>query len=1346
MFGKWFGLRRQNKSRDRRRRTCFVPQLDLLEERSVPAIFKVNTTADTLHPGSLRWAITKANSSPAPNPIVQFDQSQLGPGDHNFMVTSPLPAIAPGVTIDGSTDANHIIINGQNAGLAASGLTIGDNVHLINLSIVDFGAAGILVHGHNDVITDCNSGTDFQLNPNKGNGTGIVVQQSGNVTIQKSGGGAVTGWITSNTSDGIYVLDSERVTVSSLSVVGNHRDGLRVVGGNAPAGQFVTSVQSNLFNGNGGNGISLFYSSHNDIGTEGQNRIGNEDSVLEHASAQGNHGDGILIESSAARAATNNLIYYNVIASNYGNGVELTGPLTSNNVLQDNFIGMALLHDPVDSGQTYATPWGNKLNGVLISNGASNNSVGGLGLCLNLDQPTHNGLGNVIDANVLSGVELTDPGTTLNYVEGNVIGTDPSGQFNSITETTGPFNGTVRFTGNGFNGVMVANGSTFNQIGGSGGTATVSGDGNLISGNMAAGVDLRGGGTSGNLLWGNLIGTDFSGHHPLGNLDGVIVQLGAAGNHVGSDGVGSGRSFGNVISGNQLMGVVVTDPGTTGNLIQSNMIGTNLDGTGAVGNGLDGVFIANGASNNFLGGANDIPLSDLPGNVISGNRHNGVEVPGAGTNSNFVFGNLIGPGSDGSSDIGNEMDGVLVTLGATGTSIGGPSPALGNTISGNSLSGVVITQGATQTIVQQNEIGTTFDGLFGLGNTHDGVDVQTGANHIENNLISANYGNGVVVNGSANLILGNGIGMDLTGMIPRGNHLDGIVLDVTSGPGDNFVLGNLISGNLGNGIEAFGPASAGNQIKANFIGTNVQGEPGNGANALDGILIENTTGYQIGGFAVGVGNLISGNGRSGVDIVGPGSTNLTVLGNKIGTDVNGQFPLGNGQNGVVIRDGASNNVIGGVVPGAGNLISGNGIDGVLISNIGGFGTPTTGNKIFGNKIGTNADGTGPLTNQTQQQGVQIVGADDNWVGGAEPGQGNLISGNLQDGVQISGAAGTTIQGNLIGTTFDGMHALANGRNGVELLQGTIDTTIGGLATSTTTPGNVISGNSVFGVVISDVGTSFNRVCGNFIGTTLGGGATLGNMSSGVVVEHGASANQIGASVPGGERMIIVGNVISGNGLDGVDLTDPGTNNNVVQGNSIGNYTPASGAPGNAHHGVWVLNGAQSNTIGGLAVGAGNVIADNGAAGVVIGFGPQDASAVSNAILSNSIYDNNGLCIDLGNLDQSPSPSGPGPNQFQSAPVLANAVYDGMNTRVTLSLQATPGAMFTIQIFASPSPDPSGSVEGQTLVMTMMETADASGNILVTISVPGNLTGQFITATATDSANNTSEFSNAVRVS
>jgi hypothetical protein len=205
----------------------------------------------------------------------------------------------------------------------------------------------------------------------------------------------------------------------------------------------------------------------------------------------------------------------------------------------------------------------------------------------------------------------------------------------------------------------------------------------------------------------------------------------------------------------------------------------------------------------------------------------------------------------------------------------------------------------------------------------------------------------------------------------------------------------------------------------------------------------------------------------------------------------------------------------------------------------------------------------------------------------------------------------------------------------------------------------------------------------------------------------------------------------------------GRRQRVVQGNLIGTYTSGNAYKGNAFRGVWVLNGAAFNTIGGFAPGAGNVIADNGAAGVVIGVGPQDKTAVSNAILSNSIYANHGLGIDLGNLGLDPSLTGPGPNNFQSAPLIANAQYNGATTVVRLVVHdATPGATFTIQIFASPSPNGSGYGDGRTLIATV---TGVVGNVVVIVPVPGNqnLAGQYITATATDSAGNTSEFSNAV---
>ena len=307
------------------------------------------------------------------------------------------------------------------------------------------------------------------------------------------------------------------------------------------------------------------------------------------------------------------------------------------------------------------------------------------------------------------------------------------------------------------------------------------------------------------------------------------------------------------------------------------------------------------------------------------------------------------------------MDGVLITQGATGTQIGGTAAAQGNVISANTLAGIVIGQSATDATVQNNLIGTIWSGFENLGNGQDGVELQGSKNSLVSNVISGNFSNGVVINGSSNLLQGNIIGLDSSGESLMANEGDGIVFNVTSGVGDNLVGGvsaaarNCISGNLDNGIEITGPASANNRIDGNFIGTDESGTQAID-NFQNGILIDDTTGYTIGGSAEHSGNLISGNNLNGIEITGPDSTNLQVLGNKIGTDVTGQSEVGNSQNGIAIADGASNNTIGGTGANEGNLISGNLANGVWIggvsdSDVGSL--QTAGNQLLGNKIGTN---------------------------------------------------------------------------------------------------------------------------------------------------------------------------------------------------------------------------------------------------------------------------------------------------------------------------------------------------------------------------------------------------------
>ena len=172
---------------------------------------------------------------------------------------------------------------------------------------------------------------------------------------------------------------------------------------------------------------------------------------------------------------------------------------------------------------------------------------------------------------------------------------------------------------------------------------------------------------------------------------------------------------------------------------------------------------------------------------------------------------------------------------------------------------------------------------------------------------------------------------------------------------------------------------------------------------------------------------------------------------------------------MAIFDGATHNTVGGTVSGAGNVISGNGQDGVYISDSG-----TTGNLVAGNDIGTNSSNSTTLGNY---QGVVIQNdASGNTVGGTIDGRRNVISGNNQDGVHIvSGAFDNTVEGNYIGTNVGGTAALGNGQSGVAIYGGADNNTIGGTVSGG--GATCLSGNGQNGVYISDSGTDRQPGCG-----------------------------------------------------------------------------------------------------------------------------------------------------------------------------------------------------------------------------------------------------------------------------
>ena len=410
-----------------------------------------------------------------------------------------------------------------------------------------------------------------------------------------------------------------------------------------------------------------------------------------------------------------------------------------------------------------------------------------------------------------------------------------------------------------------------------------------------------------------------------------------------------------------------------------------------------------------------------------------------------------------------------------------------------------------------------------------------------------------------------------------GNTVRGLAIGGFSGVGIYLSTPPSSLPLVSSGITTAQVASGGDVIQGNYLGTDTTGRVAVG-NALGGIFIE-TNGNLIGGDAVGEGNLISGNGSAGVTLAGLGAYSNEVVGNRIGTDVTGTAALGNVNIGVLIRDGASFNIIGGSQPGFGNLISGNSFGGTSASptddpattGAGGvviLGPTSICNYILGNRIGTDISGAAALGNDFD--GIAIAGARDNRIGGSAPGEGNLIAGNSAVGVRISGAGAS---GNLVaGNTIGAGPGLGNAYDGV-YLNGAPGNTIGGPDAGAS---NTIANNGGSGVQIQGATATGDLVQGNVIASNQLDGVFLNNAPGNAILD----------------------NQVSSNGFSGVELQGAGTTNNVVQGNFIGTDPSGTQQLGNSAYGI-LIGGATNNTIGGDAAGAANVVAYNGFNGIQV---------------------------------------------------------------------------------------------------------------------------------------------------
>ncbi len=743
---------------------------------------------------------------------------------------------------------------------------------------------------------------------------------------------------------------------------------------------------------------------------------------------------------------------------------------------------------------------------------------------------------------------------------------------------------------------------------------------------------------------------------------------------------------------NRFLGDGICIEGTGGNTIQANFIGTGVYGTNALGNGyapnsLGGISVL--SPNNLIGG---LDLTNR--NLISGNMVNGIYLRHVNAVGNIIQGNLIGTDIGGTSRLPNFTNGIVL-LNAASNLIGGTVAGARNLISGNGQSGIYFFDNANYNVVQGNFIGVNTTGTAALSNAADGITFAAS-----------------VVGPKYNLIGGN-----------------------------TNAARNLISGNGGRGVVLSSPSTLGNLIAGNYIGTSSNGLVAI-SNAFNGVEMLNSASNSIGGSTAAAGNLISGNGLAGVKIGNLSGSGHIVQNNLIGTDATGTNALPNNLYGIIMFGVTGNQI------GPSNVISGNKLSGVLVSS------NATANIIQGNLIGPDRTGLRRLGNTLS--GVQIE-SPSNTIGGLTASARNVISGNTNNGIYLIGPTGsnTLVQGNFIGTDINGTAALANSIAGI-YVTASPGNTIGGL---TPTARNIISGNANQGIYLVNNATTGNLIQGNYIGTDLTGSAGIANGSgyvplapfevAGGVDIDGAPGNTIGGTNSG------AGNLISANWRDAIAIGGTGASNNVIQGNLIGVKIDGVSPLGNEWASVEIRSagGGGGTIIGGITPGAANIIANTRQSdfdGVRIRSGPGNQGIL---IRGNSIFGNNASSLSLGiDLDlngvtaNDGCDTDTGANQLQNFPLLTGSLTTGGVTRVSGTLNSIASRTYQLDFYANTATNVSGYGEGQFYLGSTNVITDGSCNGSFTFIVPAaSVPGQFITATATDATNNTSEFSAAVTV-
>ena len=975
--------------------------------------------------------------------------------------------------------------------------------------------------------------------------------------------------IRNNSDSGVLVDNSSNQTIGGISTTSgniitlNQGNGVEIQNGSdgiIVQGNFIGTNSSGQFGfGNTGAGISILQSNNSVIGGT---IAGNQANTV-----VGNGSDGLVIIGIPSGNAQGNLVEGNILSKNLGSGIRIANA-------SGNTVGNTLL-----DRRNYS--YKNSLDGIRIDTNANSNTVignlstenGGAGVRI-IDSYSNQigtfsaGAGNEVYLNIDAGIVISSS-IAASIVDGNSV------------------NGNI--LSQNLHGILLI-GSSYQSIGAE--------SPNTISVNRGDGIRL----VSDSAIVPNLSNNNFI----VSNLIGGVTGQGNKGNGVQIIQGSQNILIGNSISGNTLAGVRVLGGATPSDarIGNNNEIGRALTSQNTVSlNRAGGIVLENNASQNFI--VNTQVKSNIGvGIQILGSQNNsitdGTEVflnttdgilvttqSGQQSTGTLIEGIFVGTDSLGSTTLGNQGVGIRLSI-TDGVIVGTNSNVAYNRLGGIQIENVPSTSLATGNVIR---------GAFIHDNLTSGIIVTASSNQsiggiaeADTNLITSNKLDGVALTGNSKFlsVQNNSIytnarhGISLTtvndnsisdGNEIGGNGLDGVYISKNSTRNtlsDNFIGITATGLSNGNSRDGVGLLSVNrNTLADNLIANNfrngitvtaaIASSPSAGnllignlidQNLSNGIAILGSRNQVVGGLAVNQSNVITNNGINGI-IVGSLSQSILIAGNLIGTDEVGTN-AGNTQSGIEVNNSTGTNI-------SLNDVRFN-RNGLLLNNV--KGTAAVQTKIQTNQLLSNIS-----------SGINIVSSTFTLIGGVA--QGNTVGLNSY-GILLNSSSSTAIESNFIG--FDELNGpIGNTTAGVSIVN-----SIGNAIRSN----NTISYNAVgIEIVNSNASTlaAGNRVESNLIANNIGDGVSV----------SGGARNTIGG--------VDLGNVIIGNGGNGIHLSSlsglptGGSTGNLIRGNMIGTTFTGDRFP-NTQNGIRITNSSSTiidrntisyNTLSGVLIAAGS---------------------------------------------------------------------------------------------------------------------------------------------------------------